>query len=83
MGVQIAKKEQKLGIRASSTCTLSFDDVKIPAANIIGGEGKGYKIAIEILNEGMLCYLLMKSVNNVSRSHRYRRSNARTGTGCI
>jgi len=52
MGVQIAKKEQKLGIRASSTCTLNFDDLKIPEENIIGGEGKGYKIAIEILNEG-------------------------------
>ncbi|KAJ7935398.1 acyl-CoA oxidase [Mycena leptocephala] len=54
MGIQIAKKEQKLGIRASSTCTLNFDDVKIPAENIIGGEGKGYKIAIEILNEGRI-----------------------------
>lgn len=54
MGIQIAKKEQKLGIRASSTCTLNFDDVKVPAANIIGGEGKGYKIAIEILNEGRI-----------------------------
>jgi len=52
MGVQIAKKEQKLGIRASSTCTLNFDDLKIPEENILGGEGKGYKIAIEILNEG-------------------------------
>ena len=52
MGVQIAKKEQKLGIRASSTCSLAFDDLRIPAENIIGGEGKGYKIAIEILNEG-------------------------------
>ncbi|KAG7446040.1 mitochondrial acyl-CoA dehydrogenase [Guyanagaster necrorhizus] len=54
MGIEIAKKEQKLGIRASSTCTLSFDDVKIPAENIIGGEGNGYKIAIEILNEGRI-----------------------------
>jgi short-chain 2-methylacyl-CoA dehydrogenase len=52
MGIQIAKKEQKLGIRASSTCTLNFDDMKIPAENVIGGEGLGYKIAIEILNEG-------------------------------
>lgn len=52
MGIEIAKKEQKLGIRASSTCTLNFDDLKVPAENIIGGEGKGYKIAIEILNEG-------------------------------
>ncbi|KAF8989066.1 mitochondrial acyl-CoA dehydrogenase [Hymenopellis radicata] len=48
---KFAKKEEKLGIRASSTCTLTFDDVKIPAANIIGGEGK---IAIEILNEGRI-----------------------------
>ncbi|KIK57301.1 hypothetical protein GYMLUDRAFT_247249 [Collybiopsis luxurians FD-317 M1] len=54
MGIEIAKKEQKLGIRASSTCTLNFDDLKIPAENIIGGEGKGYKIAIEILNEGRI-----------------------------
>ena len=51
-GVQIAKKEQKLGIRASSTCSLNFDDLKVPAENVIGGEGLGYKIAIEILNEG-------------------------------
>ncbi|KAK7471300.1 hypothetical protein VKT23_002709 [Stygiomarasmius scandens] len=54
MGIEIAKKEQKLGIRASSTCTLNFDNLKIPKENIIGGEGKGYKIAIEILNEGRI-----------------------------
>lgn len=52
MGIEIAKKEKKLGIKASSTCTLNFDDVKVPAENLIGEEGKGYKIAIEILNEG-------------------------------
>ena len=46
MGIQIAKKEQKLGIRASSTCTLNFDDLKVLAENVIGGEGLGYKIAI-------------------------------------
>jgi len=44
MGIKIAKKEQKLGIRASSTCTLDFDDVKVPLENIIGGEGQGYKV---------------------------------------
>jgi len=44
MGVQIAKKEQKLGIKASSTCTLNFDDLMVPAENVIGGEGKGYKV---------------------------------------
>ena len=42
----------QLGIRASSTCTVNFDDVKIPLENLIGEEGKGYKYAIEILNEG-------------------------------
>jgi len=45
MGIQIAKKEEKLGIRASSTCTLNFDDLKVPVENIIGGEGQGYKVS--------------------------------------
>lgn len=44
MGVQIAKKEQKLGIRASSTCTLNFDDMRIPEENVLGEVGKGYKV---------------------------------------
>lgn len=48
MGVKIAKKEQKLGIRASSTCTLSFDDVKVPLENVIGGVGTGYKVLLAI-----------------------------------
>lgn len=52
MGVKISKKEKKLGIRASSTCGLSFDDVKVPVKNVLGEVGKGYKIAIETLNEG-------------------------------
>lgn len=59
MGIEIAKKEQKLGIKASSTCTLNFDDVKVPLENVVGGDemiGKGYKIAIEILNEGEACF---------------------------
>ncbi|KAI8136924.1 acyl-CoA dehydrogenase/oxidase [Fennellomyces sp. T-0311] len=54
MGVQIAKKESKLGIRASSTCVLNFDDIKVPKENILGEIGKGYKYAIEILNEGRI-----------------------------
>ncbi|KAJ3098684.1 hypothetical protein HDU97_003801 [Phlyctochytrium planicorne] len=54
MGVKIAKKEIKLGIRASSTCGLSFDDIKVPAENVLGEVGKGYKYAIEILNEGRI-----------------------------
>ncbi|BGP39082.1 hypothetical protein JCM10450v2_003034 [Rhodotorula kratochvilovae] len=52
MGIEIAKKEKKLGIRASSTCTLNFDEIKVPAENLLGEEGLGYKYAIEILNEG-------------------------------
>ncbi|PLW04938.1 hypothetical protein PCANC_17601 [Puccinia coronata f. sp. avenae] len=54
MGVEIAKKEEKLGIKASSTCTLNFDNVKVPKENLIGQEGLGYKYAIEILNEGRI-----------------------------
>ena len=53
-GFQVGKKEDKLGIRASSTCELIFDDCIVPAANIIGEVGKGYKIAIETLNEGRI-----------------------------
>lgn len=45
MGIQIAKKEQKLGIRASSTCTLNFDDLRVPEDNVIGEIGKGYKVS--------------------------------------
>lgn len=53
-GFSIAKKEKKLGIRASSTCVLNFDDVVVPKENILGELGKGYKIAIECLNEGRI-----------------------------
>lgn len=44
MGIQVAKKEEKLGIRASSTCTINFDNLEVPQENVIGGEGKGYKV---------------------------------------
>lgn len=50
-GIKIAKKEKKLGIKASSTCVLNFDDLRVPANQVLGEVGKGYKIAIEILNE--------------------------------
>jgi butyryl-CoA dehydrogenase/short/branched chain acyl-CoA dehydrogenase len=53
-GFQVGKKEDKLGIRASSTCELILDDCRVPAANVIGEVGKGYKIAIETLNEGRI-----------------------------
>jgi butyryl-CoA dehydrogenase/short/branched chain acyl-CoA dehydrogenase len=53
-GFQVGKKEDKLGIRASSTCELLLDDCRVPAANVLGEVGKGYKIAIETLNEGRI-----------------------------
>ncbi|KAL1954002.1 hypothetical protein VTO42DRAFT_1857 [Malbranchea cinnamomea] len=53
-GFSIAKKEKKLGIRASSTCVLNFDDVEVPKENLLGEEGQGYKYAISLLNEGRI-----------------------------
>jgi short-chain 2-methylacyl-CoA dehydrogenase len=53
-GFQVGKKEDKLGIRASSTCELILDGCWVPKANVVGEVGKGYKIAIETLNEGRI-----------------------------
>jgi len=53
-GFTVGKKEDKLGIRASSTCELILEDCKVPKENVIGEPGKGYKIAIETLNEGRI-----------------------------
>jgi alkylation response protein AidB-like acyl-CoA dehydrogenase len=53
-GFAIGKKEDKLGIRASSTCEIILEDCKVDAANVLGEPGKGYKIAIETLNEGRI-----------------------------
>jgi alkylation response protein AidB-like acyl-CoA dehydrogenase len=53
-GFSVGRKEDKLGIRASSTCELVFDNVSVPAENVMGECGKGYKIAIETLNEGRI-----------------------------
>jgi alkylation response protein AidB-like acyl-CoA dehydrogenase len=53
-GFTLGKKEDKLGIRASSTCALIFNDCAIPASQVLGEPGKGYKIAIETLNEGRI-----------------------------
>ena len=61
-GFTVGKKEDKLGIRASSTCELILEDCQVPRENVLGEVGKGYKIAIETLNEG---------------PHRHRRANAR------
>ena len=53
-GFSIGKKEDKLGIRASSTCELILDNCRVPGANVLGEVGKGYKVAIETLNEGRI-----------------------------
>jgi alkylation response protein AidB-like acyl-CoA dehydrogenase len=53
-GFAVGKKEVKLGIRASSTCEVILENVKIPKENLVGEYGKGYKIAIETLNEGRI-----------------------------
>ena len=53
-GFTVGKKENKLGIRASSTCELILEDCRVPKRNVLGEVGKGYKIAIETLNEGRI-----------------------------
>ena len=53
-GFQVGKKEDKLGIRASSTCELLLDECRVPKANVLGEPGRGYKVAIETLNEGRI-----------------------------
>jgi len=53
-GFQVGRKEDKLGIRASSTCELILDDCRVPKDNVLGEVGKGYKVAIETLNEGRI-----------------------------
>ena len=53
-GFRVGKKEDKLGIRASSTCELLLDDCRVPGANVLGEPGRGYQVAIETLNEGRI-----------------------------
>jgi alkylation response protein AidB-like acyl-CoA dehydrogenase len=53
-GFAVGKKEDKLGIRASSTCELLFEECQVPRGNVLGEVGKGYKVAIETLNEGRI-----------------------------
>src|SRR5262245_50024513 len=53
-GFQVGKKEDKLGLRASSTCELILENCHVPRANVMGAVGQGYRIAIETLNEGRI-----------------------------
>jgi alkylation response protein AidB-like acyl-CoA dehydrogenase len=53
-GLSVGRKEDKLGIRASSTCELLLEECRVPRSNVVGDIGKGYKVAIETLNEGRI-----------------------------
>ena len=53
-GFSVGKKEDKLGIRASSTTELVLDGVRVPKENVLGDAGRGYRVAIETLNEGRI-----------------------------
>jgi len=53
-GLKVGKKENKTGLRASSTCEVHFNDCRVSVSNVLGQVGKGYKIAIESLNEGRI-----------------------------
>ena len=54
VGLEVGKKEDKLGIKSSDTCTLGLNNVKVPAENILGEEGMGFKIAMQTLNGGRI-----------------------------
>jgi alkylation response protein AidB-like acyl-CoA dehydrogenase len=53
-GFEVGRKEDKLGIRASSTCELILENVRVPRENVLGAVGQGYKVSIETLNEGRI-----------------------------
>ena len=53
-GFNVGRKEDKLGIRASSTCELILEDCAVPETQVLGAAGQGYKVAIETLNEGRI-----------------------------
>ena len=53
-GFEVGKKEDKLGIRASSTCEVLLENCRVPESNVLGEVGKGYKVAIETLNQGRI-----------------------------
>jgi len=81
-GFQIGKKEDKLGIRASSTCELVLDDVEIESRAVLGEPGKGYKIAIETLNEGRIgigAQMLGLAEGALDHSLRYARERKQFG----
>jgi len=83
-GFAVGRKEDKLGIRASSTCELIFENCEVPRANILGEPGKGYKVAIETLNEGrigigaQMIGLAQGALNHTTRYIRERKQFGKT-----
>jgi alkylation response protein AidB-like acyl-CoA dehydrogenase len=81
-GFTVGKKEDKLGIRASSTCELIFDGCRVPRASILGEVGKGYKVAIETLNEGRIgigAQMLGLAVGALEHTIRYTKERRQFG----
>ena len=81
-GFQVGRKENKLGIRASSTCELILDNCAVPSENVLGEPGKGYKIAIETLNEGRIAIgsqMLGLAQGALSASIQYARDRKQFG----
>jgi alkylation response protein AidB-like acyl-CoA dehydrogenase len=82
-GFKVGKKEDKLGIRASSTCELVLEDCEVPADNVLGEVGKGYKVAIETLNEGRIgigAQMLGLAQGSFDLGMRYMREREQFGT---
>ena len=68
-GLSLGKKEDKLGIRASSTANLIFEDCEIPKENLIGKEGEGFKIAMVCMVSQYNAYLVILMCSNLNRVH--------------
>ncbi len=81
-GFSVGKSESKLGIRASSTCELVLDQCRVPANRVLGQEGKGYKIAMEILNEGRIgigAQMIGVSAGALAAASRYAKERIQFG----
>jgi len=81
-GFTVGHKEDKLGIRASSTCELLLEDCRVPKANVLGDVGKGYKVAIETLNEGRIgigAQMLGLAVGALEHTVRYTKERKQFG----
>jgi len=85
-GFTVGKKEDKLGIRASSTCELLLEECKVPRANVLGEVGKGYKVAIETLNEGRIgigAQMLGLAQGALDHTIRYTRDRKQFGKAIV